>query len=338
MNNYIYFFGVLLLLIGCQQGKSNDSRGKENTGDPMSNYQGSAHVTQGSVNAQGPQIYECENGRPTYEGVIKSADGKEWMVPAQTNFANELFPFAPDLHNVCNGNTHANYEDALAKLDLSDMVVIDEAGSQFTAYIFADNYFEMYVNGIPVGKDKVPFTPFNSSILRFKVNRPFTIAMKLVDWEEALGLGTEKNRNSDFHAGDGGMVVVITDETGDIIATTNKNWKAQTFYTAPVKDLSCVVESENLRISENCDMTDSDQGSNFYGLHWVLPNDWEKTSFDDSHWPPATEYTNETIGMDNKKAYTNFTDIFDHQGNDAQFIWSTNVLLDNVVMVRYSVK
>jgi hypothetical protein len=178
---------------------------------------------------------------------------------------------------------------------------------------------------------------FNSSIARFTVNRPFSIAMKLVDWEEALGLGTEKNRSSNFHAGDGGMVAVIKDVNDSIIAKTNENWKAQTFYTSPVKDLSCVREIGMRRTTDDCDQSYSDKGKSFYGLHWELPKDWEKANFDDSKWPNATTYTNETIGVDYKKAYTNFSDIFDHQTLDAQFIWSSNVVLDNEVVVRYSV-
>ncbi len=50
-------------------------------------------------------------------------------------------------------------------------------------------------------------------------------------------------------------------------------------------------------------------------------------------WPNATEFTNAVIGVDNKPAYTNFTDIFDNSANDAKFIWSTNVILDNEVIV-----
>ena len=60
--------------------------------------------------------------------------------------------------------------------------------------------------------------------------------------------------------------------------------------------------------------------------------------FDDSEWPNATEFTNDVIGVDNKPAYTNFIDIFDNSANDAKFIWSTNVILDNEVIVRYTVK
>ncbi|MEY3842671.1 MAG: hypothetical protein RIR80_242, partial [Bacteroidota bacterium] len=48
-------------------------------------------------------------------------------------------------------------------------------------------------------------------------------------------------------------------------------------------------------------------------------------------------YSNTTVGVNNKPAYTNFTDIFDNSSNDAQFIWSSNLILDNQVIVRYTV-
>lgn len=338
MKHFILLFGLVLLIAGCNKAKSIDSIQQDKLAHNIFTYKGTASITQGFTNMQFQNIYKCVGGRTTNTGVIKSTDGKEWTVPAETNFTNNKFPFAPDLHNACNGNEYSSVQEATSKLDGSDIVEVDKDGKLFTAYIFADNYFEMHVNGIPVGKDKVPFTKFNSSIIRFKVDKPFTISMKLIDWEESLGLGTEKGRGSDFHAGDGGMVAVIKDIEEHTIAVTNEKWKAQTYYTSPVKDLSCVSENGLLRISEKCDQSDSNDATSFYGLHWEIPSGWEKPDFDDSEWPNATTYTNKTIGVDNKKSYTNFTDIFDNESMDAKFIWSTNVVLDNEVIVRYTVE
>ncbi|MEG3657674.1 hypothetical protein V5097_09705 [Arenibacter palladensis] len=41
--------------------------------------------------------------------------------------------------------------------------------------------------------------------------------------------------------------------------------------------------------------------------------------------------------MNNKASYTNFTEVFDDSAYDANFIWSTNFILDNLVLVRYTV-
>lgn len=299
-------------------------------------YTGTGSVSQGIANTTNTNIYTCTGGRISNLGTVNGInDNSIWTVPAETNFLNNNFPFASNLYNSCTGATFANSNLALSNLDGTDIVPIDSTGELITAFIFADNYFEMYVNGIPVGKDNVPYTPFNSNIVRFKVNYPFTVAMKLVDWEENLGLGSEVSGAFNYHAGDGGMVAVFKNSNNSIIGTTNGNWKAQTFYSSPITDLSCPTEFSNTRLTNNCSTQDSNDGSNYYALHWLVPNNWMYSDFDDSAWPNANEYSNATVGVDNKPAYTNFVDIFDNTTNDAKFIWSTNLILDNEVIVRY---
>ena len=300
-------------------------------------YSGTASVTHGLATTTTSNLYTCTGGRISAVGTITASDNTIWTVPAVTNFSNTSFPVASDLNNICNGHNYANSATALAALNGSDIVTIDATGEIITAYIFADNYFEMYINGVPVGKDNVPFTQFNSNIIRFKVNRPFTIAMLLVDWEERMGVGAETNGGFTYHCGDGGMVAVFKDANNTVIAKTGADWKAQTFYTAPIMNLTCSTENGTSRLSGNCSIVDSNSGTNYYGLHWQRPANWTSASFVDTSWPNATTYTNATVGVDNKPAYTNFTDIFDDATNDAQFIWSTNIILDNEIIVRKTV-
>ncbi|MEI7802798.1 MAG: T9SS type A sorting domain-containing protein [Bacteroidota bacterium] len=300
-------------------------------------YTGTGSVTQGGGMTTDSNLYSCSGGRITNVGTITASDNSVWTVPADVNFMNASFPFAFDLYNSCNGATHATSADAIAALNGSDIITIDSSGELITAFIFADNYFEMFINGVPVGKDNVPYTQFNSNIIRFKVNRPFTVAMLLVDWEEHLGVGCENNNGFEYHMGDGGMVAVFEDANNNIIETTRSNWKAQTFYTSPIIDLGCPTENGLLRLSNNCGTQDSNNGTSYYGLHWSIPSNWMNSSFDDSSWPSATTYTNDVVGVNNKPAYTNFTNIFDAPSNDAQFIWSTNLILDNEVIVRCTV-
>ncbi|GBL34946.1 hypothetical protein EMGBS15_05410 [Filimonas sp.] len=302
-----------------------------------SQYIGTGSVTQGHATTTIPSIYTCTAGRTPAIGTITASDLTVWTVPAAVHFTDVSFPFASDLYNPCNGHTYSNTAAALAVLNGSDIVTVDADGEVITAFIFADNYFELYVNGIPIGKDNVPYTQFNSNIVRFRAKRPFTIAMQLVDWEEHLGLGAELSGAFAYHDGDGGMVAVFKDATGQIIATTGPDWKAQTFYTAPVTDLTCPTESGSSRLSSNCSNADATDGSNFFGLHWSKPANWMEPTFNDLSWPAATTFSNATVGVNNKSAYTNFTDIFDDVSNDAQFIWSTNLILDNEVIVRHTV-
>ena len=301
-------------------------------------YAGTASVSQGPATITTPNLLDCRRGRNAPVGTSTASDGTTWTVPAVVNFGEDDFPTASDLHNPCSGVRYDSGAEALAALDGSDIIEVDSDGEVITAYVFADNYFEMYINGTPVGKDNVPFTQFNSNVVRFRANRPFTIAMKLVDWEENSGLGSENNRGRAYHPGDGGMVAVFVNASGTTVATTGAEWKAQTFYTAPIADLRCATEDGSSRLSTNCSTEGTDDGSALFALHWAVPDGWQAAEFDDSSWPSATTYANEVIGVDNKSSYTSFTDIFDDSEDDAEFIWSTNVVLDNEVLVRHTVR
>ncbi len=320
----LFLIGFCLSIFGC----------KDNTEKPedSNEYAGTGSVTQGLATTTTQNLLDC--GRVAGVGTIIATDNTTWIVPSEVNYANATFPFASVLNNPCMNEGYASVSEALEALDGSDIVEIDADGEVITTIIFTDNYFEMYINGIPVGKDNVPFTEFNSDLVRFKVEKPFTVAMKLVDWEENLGIGTENNGGSSHHPGDGGLVAVFTDQNLEIIGITDATWKAQTFYVAPIKDLSCLSESGGSRLSTNCDTAGSNDGSAYYGVHWTLTGNWMNEDFEDSTWPLAHIYTNQTIGVDNKLSYTNYTDMFDDPNQDAQFIWSSNVILDNEVIVR----
>ncbi len=275
-------------------------------------------------------LIDCGRGsRDSAVGRVQAEDGTEWIVPAQTHF--ETAPHAADLFNECGGDELRG----LSSLDLDSVPVADAGGSEeFVAYIFADNYFELYVNGHLIAVDPVPFTKFNSNVVRFKADRPVTLAVMAVDWEENLGLGSENNRGKAFHAGDGGFVAQIRDAKGEVVAVTDESWKAQTFYTAPLHDRACLTIDGATRDSSACSTDGRDSAQGLSAAHWPLPEGWETAAFDVSEWPDAVTFTNETVGVRNKKAFTNFVDVFDTDGADAEFIWSSNLVLDNLVLMR----
>ncbi len=279
-------------------------------------------------------LLDCgPRARPSAVGEITSEDGATRILPAQTNF--QTGPKAADLYNECNGVEPAS----LASVDLSAVDVIDAGGAEeFAAYIFADNYFELYVNGALIAVDPVPFTPFNANIVRFTAERPVTFAIKGVDWEENLALGSEAGRGSRYHPGDAGFVMHVQDAAGQTVAKTDNSWRAQTYYVCPVSDRSCLVTDGQLRDSSACNAKAVSDGSGFSAAYWDIPDNWMSPSFDDSAWPAAVTYSNDTVGVDNKPAYTNFTNIFDTPGADAQFIWSSNLVLDNLVLMRATIE
>lgn len=297
----------------------------------VTEYTASGAITTGLGTATTTNLFPS-GIRPSPLGTIEDITSTtSWAVPAEVNYQDASFPTASDLHNLY-GAQYANEIAALAALDPADIIEIDAGGELINAYVYADNYFEMYVNGVAVGKDPVPFTEFNSSLIQFRVEIPFTVAMLLVDWEENLGTGTEDNGGQN-RPGDGGMVAVFKDSTDTIIGVTGADWLAQTFYTSPITDLSCLTESGNQRLSDSCSTDVVADLSAIHGAHWALDSNWMEEGYDDSAWPTATTYTNDEIGV-NRAAYTNFSNVFDSTTNDAAFIWSTNIDLDNEVAVR----
>ena len=293
----------------------------------FANDSSTAYIIKGKAQVQTENLFTCENGRSRTSPIgIHTLNEKEFTVPGKVQYDKKYF--ASDLYNECSNVK----PKSLAQVDLSSVPVaqIDEDGEVVTAYIFADNYFELFINDKLVGVDSVPFTPFNSSIVKFKVKRPYEIAIKVVDWEENSGLGSERNRGKAFHPGDGGLIASFSDGT-----ITNSNWKAQTFYTSPIYDLSCVKEDGNKRITKNCNTKGSDEYEETYSLHWDIPLNW-KSNEKYLSWPKAVEYTEDEIGVDNKRSYMNFQEQF--SGSGASFIWSSNLVLDNLILFRYQVK
>lgn len=331
MKKRFLFLLLMTTLIGCKEKNTNpsinESNPKELTKDKS--YNGTGNLTQGLAETQVENLFICDQKGSRISGVgeIKDNSGNSWTVPGIHHFNEATKAF--DLYNECNAVT----PNSLSEIDLSSVPIseIDADGEIITGYLFADNYFELYINGKLIAVDPVPFTPFNSNIVKFKVKTPYTIAVKLIDWEENLGIGSEKNRGKDYHPGDGGFIASFSDGT-----ITNDQWKAQTFYTAPISDLSCLSEIGEKRLSSNCSIDAVNDGTAFYGIHWKIPENSFEATFNDSQWPDATTYTEEEIGVDNKKSYMNFIEKF--SGAGAEFIWSTNVVLDNEVIVRYQVK
>lgn len=331
MKNNLQIILLILTIVSCKEKstKSSTNDSKTEIMDHKKDYKGTGSITQGLAETKIESLLSSnpKGSRIAGIGEIKDTDGTIWTVPGITNF--NTAPKAFDLYNEHSGVTQGN----LSEVDLDAVPVseIDADGEIITGYIFADNYFELYINGKLIAIDPVPFTRFNSNIVKFKVKTPYTIAVKVIDWEENLGLGSENNRGKNFHPGDGGFIASFSDGT-----VTNNKWKAQTFYTAPISDLSCLSEVGEKRLSSNCSKDGVNDATNFYGIHWKIPENSFSADFDDNQWPNATTYTEDLIGVKNKKAYMYFIEKF--SGAGAEFIWSTNVVLDNEVIVRFKVE
>lgn len=254
---------------------------------------------------------------PTNFGTVTSSDGRRWTVPAPVHEG----AVAVDLYNNCTGpGDNPDYAKQL------QTVVIDKDGVEITGYIFGDNYFELYVNGQFVARDSLTMTPFNSSVVRFRARYPITYAVKAVDWETRYGLGMEY---MPFNIGDGGFIAYFSDGN-----RTSADWRAETFYIAPLDDPGC-VRTTNGRDSSFCSQAVRPpcalkEPATCKALHFPVPDDWTSPRFNDASWPRATVWR--PIEVTNQQAYTGYTKLF----GDAEFIWTPNIRLDNLVLARYT--
>lgn len=292
---------------------------------------GGRSVTQGRAQTVVENLFRCanpdaRNQRIAGVGRITATDGTVWTVPADVEFGKQAPAF--DLYNECARRTPA---DARA-VDGNDapIVTIDADGEVVTGYIMSDNYFEFWVNGKLVAIDAIPFTPFNSAIVKFRVKKPATYVFKLVDWEEHLGLGMEKMGDRDYHAGDGGLIARFSDGV-----VTDSSWKAQTFYIAPLAKPEDVIEKDGRhdtshlgRIHPHAKIPDC--RDRCFGVHYKTPDDWAKAGFDDTQWPRAFEYTDDDVGVNGMTGYTRYPELF----AGARWIWSSNLVFDNLVIAR----
>lgn len=279
------------------------------------------------------------NVRVAAVGEITATDGTVITMPAETALQKGLGPLSHDLYNECNRITPANS----AEVSTANVPVIevDPDGEVITGFIVADNYYEMYVNGKLVSVDNTPYTPFNSTIVKFKVKRPYTMAFLLVDWDEHLGTGQEvfpvpvTPKTNKYYPGDGGLVAKFSDGT-----VTDATWKAQTFYIGPLLDPKEVVERGHVHDTPNLGGRTHPYArrpaceDKCYAVHYPIPANWQSPRFNDAYWPRAWEFTSQEIGVTNLPAYTRYPELFE----GARWIWTQNLVLDNVVIARKTVR
>ena len=325
---------TVLLLGGCQSAPRTIQLDAADPTPPK------RMVTQGPARKTVDNLYYCpvqvQNHRVSPVGEITATDGTVITVPAVTALQKGLGPKGVDLYNECTQVTPRGTAD-VSNTNVPT-VEIDADGEIITGYIVADNYYEMYVNGKLVSVDNTPFTPFNSAIVRFKVKRPYTIAILGVDWEGHLGQGMERfpdtPKGNPWHPGDAGMILKLSDGT-----VTDSSWKAQSFYIAPLNSPDEVVERGHMHDTTPLGRVHPvakkpDCREKCYAVHYPIPANWQSPRFNDAYWPRAYEYTDTDIGVTNLPAYTRYPELFE----GARWIWSLNLVFDNVAIMRKTVR
>jgi len=206
----------------------------------------------------------------------------------------------------------------LAILCTTLSVPADAAVSKPTAFqaeIWVDNWFALYINGKKVGEDSVPITTersFNSEKIKFSAAYPFTVGIMVRDFTENNS-GLEYIGKPNQQIGDGGAIAQIRElSTNKIVGATDTSWKIFVANKAPLNP-ECVSSTNPL---VDCKYQNISP-----------PTNWSTNSFNDSTWKAATSYTKEEVGV--KDGYLDIT-----WSNAAGLIWSSDLKLDNTVLMR----
>ena len=189
----------------------------------------------------------------------------------------------------------------------------------FTADVWADNWFAMYVNGIRVATDPVPITTqksFNKVSFTFSAKYPLTIAIVAKDYVDNSS-GLEYIGTAQQQIGDAGLIAQIHEKvSGKLVASTSKSWKSYVTFKAPLNP-ECVSSKTP---TTTC-------------LSKVVnsPSSWYSSSYSDTKWLAATEYTREQVGVKEGFLEVNWD-------SRANLIWSSSLTLDNTVLFRTTAK
>ena len=188
--------------------------------------------------------------------------------------------------------------------------------SVFTADVWADNWFALYINGELVGEDSVPITTersFNKETFTFTASYPLTIAIEAKDYmatESGLEyIGTDRQQ-----MGDGGLIAQITDETGTVIAVTDDSWDALVVQRAPL-DTRCEKSSSP---ETDCASERIDPDPDWFAVDY------------DTEWMKATEFSAADVGP--KEGYDEV-----HWDPAAALIWAGSLKQDNIILFRHVV-
>ncbi|PYG26339.1 PEBP family protein [Pelagimonas varians] len=191
----------------------------------------------------------------------------------------------------------------------------------FAADVWADNWFEMRVNGTLVAQDSVPITTersFNAESFDFEAERPFVIGVIAKDFKEN-DTGLEYIGTRRQQMGDGGLIVQIRDAAGRTAVVSNADWQCQVIHAAPL-DKSCEKDANPQAGKGAC---------TFEAM--AEPEGWDLASFDASEWPQANIFSESEVSP--KDGYDKID-----WAKDAELIWGPDLEQSNTILCRFTVE
>ena len=194
-------------------------------------------------------------------------------------------------------------------------------GEAYTAEVWADNWFQMNVDGVTVAEDSVSITTersFNAERFSFDAQPPFTIGLVAKDFKEN-DTGLEYIGSRKQQMGDGGVIMQISDSMGEVVVVTDSSWRCLVVHEAPL-DKRCAKESNPVAGEGYCGFTQIE-----------YPAGWDMPSFDDDSWADAAEYSDSEVRP--KDGYDRIS-----WDQNAKLIWGPDLETNNTMLCRLSVK
>lgn len=198
--------------------------------------------------------------------------------------------------------------------------VVSARAEVFSADVWADNWFEMRINGETVAQDGVPITTersFNAESFQFEAERPFVIGLVAMDFK-ANDTGLEYIGTRRQQMGDGGVIAQIRNDAGETVIVSDATWQCLVVHTAPL-DKACEDASDPVAGEGVCAFEAAE-----------APAGWDSAGFDASDWPQADVYS--AAEVDPKMGYDEIT-----WSEDAQLIWGPDLEQSNTVLCRLAV-
>jgi len=187
----------------------------------------------------------------------------------------------------------------------------------YRADVWADNWFQLNVNGVLVAEDSVPITTersFNAESFSFEADPPFTIGLIAKDFkQDDTGLEYIGSRRQQM--GDGGVIAQIIDSKGNVVAVTDSSWRCLVVHEAPLNK-DCEREENPVPGVGYCGFTEID-----------IPVSWDEADFDDSSWMNAQVYSVEDVRP--KHGYDRII-----WNSEAELIWGPDLETNNTLLCR----
>jgi len=203
---------------------------------------------------------------------------------------------------------------------LSLLTATNAFAETYSADVWADNWFAMYIDGNLVAEDSVPIATersFNAESFSFDAEPPFTIGLIAKDFKEN-DTGLEYIGSRRQQMGDGGVIVQIKDASGNTVAVSDESWVCTVTHEAPL-DKSCEKEDNPVAGEGACAFNTTE-----------IPKDWNLPNFDAQGWQAASVYSEREVSP--KHGYDDIS-----WDSSAQLIWGPDLETSNTILCRLTV-